>query len=368
MILENARIVVGDGACIDGWVRIENGTIAEVGEGRTPAGEPAVDVGGRWLGPGFIDPHIHGGYGTDVMDADPAGVRELARALTRHGVTAFLPSTYTASHEATLAALRAIEAARSSASDGAGILGVHMEGPFLSARCRGAHPEAHLEDGSAERLHAYLDAALVRVMTVAPERAGNEEVIAHLRAAGVVVSLGHSDALVAQVRAAVDAGAQSVTHLFNGMRAFHHREAGILGAALAFPELTCELIADGIHVSSEALRLAWLAKGPRGIMLVSDAGRTAGPERHGGDAIRLADGTLSSSSLMIDAGLRRLCDATGATLAEAWAASGPNAATVLGLRTKGSVCAGFDADLTVLDSEGMVTATVVGGTLVHGGL
>ncbi|MBW1639596.1 N-acetylglucosamine-6-phosphate deacetylase [Microbacterium resistens] len=373
MIVEGARVVTGtDGSrgSPSTWVRVERGTIVEVGAGAAPAGDDdRLDAGGRWLGPGFVDAHIHGGFGVDVMDARAEDLDRVARGLVRHGVTSFLPTTYTASAERTRAALDAIESARRRQDDGprasAEILGVNMEGPFLSVQRKGAHPEEELRDGSLALLDSFLDAALVRVMTVAPERPGAAGVMARLVERGVVVSIGHSDADAAGVREAIVRGARAVTHLFNGMRPLHHRDVGVVGAALLAPGLLCELIADGVHVSAEAMDLAWRMKGPRGLILVSDAGPHAGEGRPPEAAARLSDGTLASSVCMADTGLRRLRAATGADVPALWPAVSGNAAELLGLSGKGRVVPGADADLVVLDEDGNVDATFVRGELVH---
>ncbi|MGO2747549.1 N-acetylglucosamine-6-phosphate deacetylase [Microbacterium sp.] len=368
MILTDAR-VVADGVVIsDGWVRLEEGVIAEVGSGRLPGGD-AIGIGGRWIGPGFIDTHIHGVYGVDVMEDGSNRIADLARALVRHGVTSFVPATYTASREQTLRALAEIERARATPDPtAASILGVHMEGPFLSAACKGAHPEEHLQDGSPELLEEFLAAALVCIMTLAPEREGNAAVIARLRQRGVVVSVGHSDADVSVVESAVGSGAGLVTHLFNGMLPFHHRAAGVLGAGLLFSDLVCELIADGVHVGAEAMRLAWRAKGAEGLILVSDAGRSAGAAATAADAGRLPDGTLSSSACMLDTGFRLFREANGLSIPEAWPMASRTAAVALGLAHKGVIRPGADADLTVVDEDARVSATFVAGRLVHGRL
>ncbi len=367
MILTNARLVTTGGR-EPGWVRVEGGVIAAIGEGGTPADGGAdgdvVDVEGAWVGPGFIDTHLHGGFGVDVSDADPRGLLELADALVQHGVTSFVPTTASSSRGETLRQLAAIEAARTSQATGAAILGVHMEGPFLSAACKGAHHEHELRDASLDELEEFLRSTEVRIMTIAPERAGSAAVIDELVRRGVVVSVGHSAASFDQVERAVAAGAASVTHLFNGMRPMHHRSVGLVGAALLMPELTCELIADGVHVAPGAMAIAAAMKGIPRIVLVSDAGRSAGGHRRDAEATRLSDGTLASSAAMLDEGFAGFRAAAGLGIAEAWPVASTNAARLLGLSGKGAVRAGADADLTVMDDAGSVTMTIVAGRVL----
>jgi N-acetylglucosamine-6-phosphate deacetylase len=362
VLLRNATLVTPAGVIEEGWVRIDSGRIADLGVGGTSA--DAVDLGGRWLGPGFIDAHIHGAGGSDVMEGDPSAIAAMAELLVHHGVTSFVPTTYTADTCTTLRALGAIEAERTRpSSGGAQILGAHLEGPFLSTERAGAHRIDLLRPVDPPELEAYFRAARVLIIAVAPEVAGNAAHITPLAARGVVVSIGHTDARYEEMVDAVDAGAVLITHLFNGMRPMHHREAGALGAALLLPELVCELIADGTHVDPQSMKLAWLAKGADGIVLVSDAGRDAGSS--GRPAMYTEAGVLASSVHLLDEGFRRFCAANSLGPAEAWPTVSGNIARVLGLRAKGTLEVGADADLTVLDADGSVAGTIVAGEFVY---
>lgn len=376
MIIEGARVVTCAGRDADrataSWIRIAGGRIAEVGEGAAPSDDvERRDLRGRWVGPGFIDIHVHGGFGADVMDGRAEDIAIIAGGLVRHGVTSFVPTTYTASIEQTLRALAAIQGARTAqrrrpGAPTAEILGANMEGPFLNPLRKGAHPESELRDGSPGLVDDFCAQTRVLVMTVAPERDGGRELIAELRRRGILVSIGHSDADQLTVTEAVASGARAVTHLFNGMRPLHHREVGLTGAALLDPALLCELIADGVHVSPAAIRIAWLMKGAHGLMLVSDGGRHAGEGLPAQEATRLADGTLASSACMLDAGFRMLRDASGASIPKIWPSASTNAADALGLGRKGRIVPGADADLVVLDEDANVVGTFVAGEPAHG--
>ncbi|MGB4136111.1 MAG: N-acetylglucosamine-6-phosphate deacetylase [Microbacterium sp.] len=361
MIIRSRRLVVGESTLLDGWVRIDGGTIAEIGEGE-PGGAPGerIDLGARWVGPGFIDIHIHGAGRDDVMDGTPAGIATMAATLAASGVTSFVPTTYSAPVEDTLRALRAIQHVKDSGADGAVVLGAHMEGPFLSEARKGAHRPEHLAPPSPLALARYRAAADLRVVVIAPELAGSRALIDELVGDGIVVALGHTDADAAQMHDAAAAGAALVTHLFNGMPPLHHRAVGPVGAALTSPSLVCELIGDGIHVSAEAMRIARGMKGLSGIVLVSDAGRGASADGAGG-ATALADGTLASSLRLLPAGFVTFCRANGLDFASAWPTASGNAARLLGLSGKGSLHVGADADLTVLEEDGEAAGSIVGG-------
>lgn len=365
-----------------GWLRVSDGRIAAVGDGPPPAGTaPLAELGERLLAPGFVDLHVHGGDGGDFMSGDPADGERAARFHARHGTTALLATTVTASHEQLLAALAGIAAARRDAPpDAAAILGVHLEGPFLSPARRGAQSAAHLrapDVAEAERLLA-AEPGVVRMMTLAPELPGCDELIAWLAAHDVVPALGHSDATCEQARAALAGGGCHVTHLFNGMRPFHHREPGLAGAALADDAATCELIADGHHVHPAALRTAWRARGNDGIVLVTDAiagaGLGDGDYELGDQPIQVRvghahladDSTLAGSTLTLDAAVANMVRLAGASVADAIRMATRTPADVLGLARKGRLEAGCDADLVVL-TEGLdVEATMIAGRWSHG--
>jgi N-acetylglucosamine-6-phosphate deacetylase len=383
MLVTGARVLTPGGEWPRGWIAVEGRRIAAMGQGRPPerrrAAAEVLDASGLVVLPGFVDLHVHGAVGADVMDADPEGLRRMARFYAGHGVTAWLPTTMTASGRDLERALEAVGEVLGPVDRGATVLGAHLEGPYLSrARC-GAQDRSLIRVAERAEATRLLDSGIVRLLALAPEVEGNRWLIGEAAARGVTVSAGHTDATYDQALRAVADGVRHVTHAFNAMRPLGHREPGVLGAALTMPELACELVADNVHVHPAAMRLLLTAKGADGVVLITDAVRATGlsdgayqvgdrPAIHMDGAIRLADGTLAGSVLTLDRALHNLQSATGRPLAELWAATSRNAARAIGVHdAKGSLEPGKDADLVLLDPELRVVATVAEGVLVHGG-
>lgn len=381
-LLVTAGRVVADGeVCAPGWLAIEGSRIAGYGRGAAPAGTsrlPRLDDPTGTLLPGFVDVHVHGGVGHDTMDADPEGLAAVARHLATSGVTAFCATTWAAPRQATARALDAVRAAMAAPTGGARLLGAHLEGPYLSPARPGVQDPTALRPVDRGEATALLDTGVVRLVTLAPEVPDADWLIDTCRRRGVTASAGHTDATYEQVSAAAAAGVTHVTHTFNAMRPLHHREPGAVGAALDLPVLRCEVIADGVHVHPASLRLLLAAKGPRGVVLISDAVRAAGlPDGSAvdlagerlvrrGQLLRTADGRLAGSVLTLDAALRTLCDATGGDVADLWPAASLNAAEAAGVAgDTGSIRVGKAGDLVLLDEDRRVGATVVGGHIVH---
>lgn len=295
-----------------GFVRVQAGVITEVGQGRPDGADGFLEDG--ILAPGLVDLQVNGFFGYDMVDADESGWHTVVRRLPETGVTAFLPTFITAPIEVQAAALRRADGLLPGLPAGSRVLGVHLEGPFLSERRRGAHNPEWLTDPTPDRLRRLLETGLVKLLTLAPERTGGLDAVRTLTGAGVLVSVGHSDATAEQVAQAADAGARKVTHLFNAQTGIDHRAPGVAAQALADPRLSAGLIVDLHHVAPLVCKLAFAAA-PGRIVLVTDAASAAGmpPGRYelGGEPIDLpaagpplrADGTLAGSALRLDAAI-----------------------------------------------------------------
>lgn len=329
------------------------------------------------VAPGFCDLQVNGLGGLDAVEGAEA-IAEIAARLPRHGVTAFCPTVITGPLERLVAAPAA--AARAAAAGGAHarILGIHQEGPFLSRTRRGAHDPDQLLPPEPESVDRVLDARpRPRIVTLAPELPGALDAIARLTAAGIVVSLGHSEATEEEARAGFAAGATMATHLFNAMSPLAHRAPGLPGAVLTAPGVTAGLIADGLHVSPTLLEIAGRLKGPGGIALTSDVVAAAGgpPGRYrlgsqvvvsDGRRVTLEDGaTLAGSMATTDVLVRTMArlKGVGPTSAIAMATSTP--ARLLGETGWGTLQPGAAADLVLLDPDLEVAATLVAGEIAH---
>lgn len=342
------------------------------------SGELVIDLTDRWLVPGYIDGHVHGGGGGQFNSPDRDEIATVARFHARHGTTALLATTVAAPPDELAAALTAIAGAcgHGGPAGGAEILGAHLEGPWLSPRRPGAMDPAcflHPDRAVVRQLRTACSGVL-RQVTLAPELPGALELIGELAGDGVLVSLGHSDAGFEQVQAAVAAGARSATHVFNAMAPLHHRAPGLLGAALDLEQINCELIADGVHVSAPAMRLVRRAKGAGGLRLVTDAmagaGMPAAEHRLGTRPVLVRDGratlvdgeSLAGSTLTMDVAVRNAVALLGLSVGEAVSLASANPARVLGVEgRKGAIAPGRDADLAVLDDGLRCVATMVGG-------
>ena len=361
-------------------VLIEDGIVTDVTSvlaREVPAGVHAMDLGDAIMAPGFIDMHIHGGAGHDVMEAMPDSLERVERLLCNHGVTTYFPTTVTAPLDATLAALEgladAIEAARPTTGR-AKPVGIHLEGPFISHARPGVHPSSDLLPPTLEMFERFWQAARghIKVMTIAPELRGALEVIAEATRRGVCVSMGHSDANLEATKAGVASGVRHATHIFNAMRPLGHRDPGILGEALMNEGITAEIIADGIHVDPLIVSLFLRLKGPETAVLVTDAtaatGMPNGHYRLGSLQVEVKDGKctvgdqLAGSVLTMDQAVRNVVKFTGWNLQQAvrLATLNPAKATALPANT-GMLVPGAAANIVVLSRGGEVRKTLVGG-------
>ena len=337
---------------------------------------PRLDADGAIVLPGFIDVHVHGGAGCDTMDASPESLATMARFFAEHGVTSFAATTMTAGHDETLAAVRAVAAFAEEGSPGARLLGVHLEGPYLSPKFPGAQLAEDIRKPNVAEFVELAEAGPVILITLAPEEAGAEALMAVAIDAGIAVIIGHTNATYDQCIDAIARGASQATHTYNAMTGLHHRRPGTLGAVLSNDDIYGQLIADNVHVHPAAMKIFARCKGVERAILITDAMRAAGlPAGEydlGGQPVtvqdsqcRLMDGTLAGSVLTMDVALRNFMAACGWSLAEAWPASSRTAATALGLDHElGSIRPGYLADLVVLDGELQVAATIVGGQVI----
>jgi N-acetylglucosamine-6-phosphate deacetylase len=364
---------------------VEGRVIAEVGSQTSreiPAGVRVVDFGDAVLGPGFVDIHIHGSAGHDVMVADASGLSAVERWLSHHGVTGYFPTTVTAPLDQICSALEHLAAAIESASLDNGSrsgrarpLGIHLEGPFLSHVRRGAHPLENLLPPTLETFNRLWQASRghIRMMTIAPELDGALEVIAEAARRGVCVSLGHSDADLSSARAGVAAGARHATHTFNAMRPLDHRQPGIIGEVLTDPQLSADIIADGIHVDPAIVQLFLQSKGPDQAVLITDAisatGMPDGRYRLGTFEVEVkngrcqVDGKLAGSVLTMDRAVRNVMQFAHWDLQQTLRLATLNPARVAGLTNRGKLVAGAEADFVVLSPGGEVRNTIVRGEI-----
>jgi len=336
---------------------------------------PTIDATDLLVAPGFVDVQCNGGFGIDLA-AEPERLWELGALLPRHGVTAWLPTIVTSPASVRERALATLAAGPPGGWSGAVPLGLHLEGPMLNPARNGAHDPRHLAAPSPDLYGGWSREAGVALVTLAPELPGGIEAVRALTAAGVVVSIGHTAASPADVAAAVEAGATSVTHLFNAMTPFGHRDPGVVGASLATTALRCGLIVDGIHLDPVTVAMAWRALGPKRTVLVTDAVAAlgmpfgeqplgAGRVAVGPDGVRLPDGTLAGSNLSAIEAVRNLIAFTGCEPFEAVAAMTASPSRLLGRTDRGVLEPARRADLVLLTGELDVVATVVGGQVVH---
>jgi len=361
-----------------GALLVQDGRIAALGLVESVARPPQaalVQAEGLSLAAGYIDLQINGAFGRDFT-ASPESIYAVAAELPRYGVTSFLPTVITSPPAVVQAVMEVWKGGAPKGFRGAIPLGLHLEGPMINPQKKGAHNPAFIRPPSLDVIAGWLPENGVRLVTLAPELPQALEVIHCLRQRGVVVSAGHTLASYDQAIQAFAAGVTWGTHLFNAMPSLDHRAPGIAAALLQQAGVGMGMIVDGIHVHPAMVDLAWKAKQPAGLSLVTDAmaalGMPAGVYCLGGyDVVvdgasaRLTDGTLAGSLLSMDAAVRNLMAFTGCTLAQAAACAAGNPASVLGLTTTGQLKVGLDADLVLLTNTGQVLATLVKGQVVY---
>ena len=382
IIIKNGILITPFKKIREGFLIIKTGKIAEVGVSQprqiTPAVEE-IDARGLYVLPGFIDLHIHGGGGHDVMGNSFGALNEISKTLAKEGVTSFLPTTLTAAHEHLLTAMESVRKAMERGTEGAEILGVYLEGPYLNPKRAGAQPKEFMRRSSIEEVKEYIWASggKIKILSLAPEVEGALDLIRFLDREGIVAAIGHSDASYEETLAAAQAGLRQASHTFNAMREFHHREPGAVGAVLTLDSITAEVIADGVHVHPASVKTLIKCKGYEKVVVISDAimgmGAPGGEYQLGGRPImvqngasRFEDGGIAGSAMSVGKGVKNLARWLDLGLPQIVQMATFNPARVIGEESrKGSLEVGKDADIIICDQELNVQMAMVRGRVVH---
>ena len=381
LALINGRVVRSDGVIDAGQILLDDGKIVSVDRTlRTPTSE-TIDLAGATVYPGFIDAHIHGAIGVDVMTANAEQLQQVSTFLASQGVTAWLPTLVPGADDEYQSVAAAIERALSdSANGGAKIIGLHYEGPFVnSAQCGALHAayfKTYSGPGALDQLTVPQNSQAVKMITLAPEIEGGIELIHELQRRGWIISIGHTRADESLLDQAATAGARHMTHFMNAMPPLHHRQPGPVGWGLSRDDVTCDVIADGIHLHPMMLRVLMKSKGSSGLSLISDAiaaaGKGDGDYQIWGETISVKDGRTSNGSGSIAGSVISMLDAVrmmrslGASEMETAQMAATNPARLLRLDHEcGSIEEGKRADLVALDESGHVRLTIVGGKIAY---
>ncbi len=384
MLIKNANIITPYEIAKDSSLAIKDGKIEKIFH-REKVNEnefdEIIDAEGKYLSPGFIDIHNHGNFGHDAMEGNYEALDGMANFHIKNGVTSYLATTMTAKVEDIK---KALEVAGEYINDGsnysnvkAQVLGVYLEGPYFSMEKKGAQPPEYIKNPDLDEVKEFIKISknTIKVVAVAPELEGAEEFIRYLKNEGIAVAAGHSNATFDEAKKGIDAGVSIATHLYNGMRAFSHREPGIIGAVLTDERVACEMICDGIHLNPGAMDLAVKAKGKDGIILMSDAmmatGLKEGKYELGGQAVyvkdgaaRLKEGNLAGSTLTLNKSVYNMVNMVGVKLEDAIRMATLNPAKAIGVdNEKGSIEVGKDADLIIFDENINISKAIVKGKI-----
>ena len=379
MLLKNCKIVFLD-RIEEGSLLIENGIIKEINPSETNF-QNTIDCKGLYISPGFIDVHIHGAGGHDTMDGTFEAINEISKTICKYGTTSFTPTTMTMSSKDILKSMESIKKAKVEGTDGAIVLGAHLEGPFISAKAIGAQNPNYLISPSYENFKLMTGDAIDAVVsiTMAPEVDGAKELASVLSSKGIRCSIGHTKATYEEAIEGIKCGFCHSTHLFNAMTGFTHREPGVVGATFD-TDITTETISDGIHISYPSLRVAYKQKGTDKTLLVTDAmcacGMPDGTYALGGQpvivksgAARLENGALAGSILTLNKAIKNIYDNTDYPLYEIVKMASYNGAKYCRVdNKKGQIKENFDADLTIFDENIDIKMTIIDGKIVYNNL
>lgn len=374
-LIVNGKLLFNNSVVNNKNILIEDGKIAAIGNEFNA--HDIIDANGNYVSPGFIDIHIHGSAGYDTMDGNFESLNAISKTIAKHGTTSYLPTTMTEDITKIKKAIKNVYHNKSNV-EGAKIIGLHMEGPFINPHQKGAQDEKYILkptiDNFLNLCGDFVD--IVKLVTIAPEMDGALDLISYLKDKGIVASAGHTDSTYDEVVAGVKAGITHATHVFNAMKGFHHREVGTLGAIFDL-DISAEVIADGIHSVFPAIRTLIKQKGIDNINLVTDAMMAAslsdGKYELGGQdvyvkdgAARLKNGVLAGSTLTLDRAVKNIVDNTDLSLYDAVILASFNSAKVIGIQDrKGLLKEGYDADIIIFDENIDIKKTIVGGKTVY---
>lgn len=376
-VIKAKEIFTQEGIIEDGYLTVEDNLISNLDKGIK--GLKVISLEGYRIIPGLIDMHIHGANGFDTMDASYDSLNEISKYLARNGVTAFLPTTVTSRWNRLLDALKSVKEGILRGVEGASILGSYVEGPYICAKQKGAHSEEFIRRVSIDELKELISASenTIRVVTIAPELEGALDAIKFLRANNINVSMGHTDAIAKEIKEAVSLGANIAVHAFNAMRGIHHREPGAAGEFMILDEVYAELIADGIHVHPDIIKMFLRCKGPDKTCLITDcmmAGGLSDGEYMLGelkvivkDSIcRISNGSIAGSTLRLMDGVKNLIKFTDINPLKAVHSASLVPAKILGLDDKmGSIREGKIANLTIVDDDYNTVMTIINGRVAY---
>ena len=377
---KNALVYVYGKGVIKTNLGIENGKIAYIGDDASLITDAYSYVDGQIIVPGFIDQHVHGAGGADAMDGTIDALSTIANALASEGTTTFLATTMTQSEQNILNAMKAVnDYIKADKEDGARVLGIHLEGPFISVKHIGAQPLEYVAKPDKEVFDKYNSASgnNIKIVSLAPEVEGADELIAHLNKNGIVASAGHTDAGYNDIENAIASGLKNITHTYNAQKALHHREIGTVGSAMLFDSLNCEAICDTIHLSVPAIKLLIKNKPHDKFTLITDSMRAKhlcdGISELGGQKVivkngeaRLENGALAGSILKMNDAVKNLVTKCGVAFTDAIDYATINPAKNLGIDGEcGSIAQGKNADLTVLNADYSVAKTIRNGKVIY---